>query len=269
MWTAFCAPLEPGTPLPTRAARLLRLLSVIARMWIGAHALAARLSPAARGHLARRWSRALLGALSVEVRIHGAPPTGDAVLLVANHVSWLDSYAVTAIDPACFVAKSEVATWPVIGTIARRFGTIFITRGSCRGAARAVGHLAEALCRGESVGAFPESTTSDGRALLPFFPAMFQAAVLTGARVQPVALRYRDAAGRRLDAAAYVGDMSIADSLRRLLREPRVIVEVIFCPAIAPDALTRRELAAVARQSIATALGLASAAAPTPLRRAA
>lgn len=269
MWTVCSALPERHTGWAVRAIRVVRLTAHVLRMWGAAYVLAARCSPPARARLVRRWSRALLRTLAVEVRVHGTPPAGEAALWVANHVSWLDSYAINAIESARFVAKSEVAGWPVIGVVARAFGTIFIVRGSFRSAARTVGHLASALCRGESVAAFPEATTSDGRGVLPFFPAMFQAAVLTGARVQPVALRYRDAAGRPTDAAAYVGDMSVADSLRLLLRNQRLCVEVHLCAPIDPHGLDRGELAARARQSIATALGLEVARPPVPLRRAA
>ena len=237
-------------------------------MWVGARLLAPRLRPAARARLMGYWADDLLRALAIDVRQHGAP-VADATLLVANHVSWLDTYAIHTSVAARFVAKSEVGTWPVIGTIARRFGTIFIRRGCIRSAARTVGALSEALCHGESVAAFPEATTSEGRELLPFFSAMFQAAVLTGARVQPVALRYRDGVGRCTTAAAYVGEMSILDSLRLLVREPRLTVEVVFCPPIDPYGLSRRELAARSREAIAGALGLATETAPASLRRAA
>ena len=268
MSTVSFAPPE-RTPHAIQALRLFRLLAHLLRMWAGAHALAPRLRPAARARLMRRWARVLLRALAVEVRAHGAQAP-EATLLVANHVSWLDTYAVHTLEPARFVAKCEVGTWPVIGTIAHRFGTIFIRRSCFRSAARTVGALAEALCRGESVAAFPEATTSDGRDLLPFFPAMFQAAVLTGARVQPVALRYRDHAGRRSTAAPFVGEQTILDSLRLLLREPRLSVDVIFCAPIDPYGLTRHELAARSRAAIADALGIEQVeTGPTPYRRAA
>lgn len=268
MSIASCAPPERRTTPATRATRLLRLVAHLLHMWAGAHVLAPRLRPAARGDLIRRWARRLLRGLAIDVRLHGAPAP-EATLLVANHVSWLDTYAIHTVHAARFVAKAEVGTWPVIGTIAHRFGTIFIRRRCFRSAARTVGALAEALCRGEAVAAFPEATTSDGCDLLPFYPALFQAAVLTGARVQPVALRYRDTAGRRSAAAPYVGEMSIVDSVRRLLREPRLTVDVIFCAPIDPYGLDRRELAARSRAAIAAALGLVAQSDPTPLRRAA
>src|SRR5262249_45035606 len=79
------------------------------------------------------------------------------------------------------VAKSEVRGWPIIGTIAERFGAIFIKRGCPRGAARTVAVLAQALIDAEPVGGFPGGATSEGRGVLRFYPAMFQAAVLSGA----------------------------------------------------------------------------------------
>jgi 1-acyl-sn-glycerol-3-phosphate acyltransferase len=274
MSTGSYAP-RPDRPtgFATRLGRLAQLSAHLGRMWLGARLVAPRLSETQRVSLMRRWAVRFLAVLRVEVRTRGhLPRASEPTLFVANHVSWLDSYALHTFTVARFVAKSEIAAWPVVGLIAARFGTVFIQRGSFRAAARTVGALAELLCRGRSVAVFPEATTSDGRGLLPFFPALFQAAVLTGARVHPVALRYRDARGAATTAAAYVGEMSIADSLRQLFAEPRLVVELIFCPPIDPTGLTRRELATAARAAIAAALGLeaeAQASGDTPLRRAA
>ncbi len=271
MSTASCALPERRTIGPRRrgrVGRVARLLAHLVRMWLGAHLLVPRLGDAQRRRLVRRWSGALLAALRVEVQARGHLPRRDEpALFVANHVSWLDSYAVSTVAPARFVAKSEVATWPMIGVLASRFGSIFIKRGCVRSAARTVGALAQALHGGDAVAAFPESTTSDGRTLLPFYPAMFQSAVLTGVPIRPVALRYRDQHGAPSTAAAFVGEMSILDSLRQMLREPRLRVDVIFCAPIDPVGRTRRELAALARAAIADALDLAAE--DVPLRRAA
>jgi 1-acyl-sn-glycerol-3-phosphate acyltransferase len=213
----------------------------------------------------------MLQALQVEVRACGHLPAPDAALLVvANHVSWLDSYAINTVSTARFVAKSEVGGWPIIGTIAARFGTVFLKRGCPRAAARAVARLVEALCAGQPVAAFPEGTTSDGRGLLRFYPAMFQAAVQSGARVQPVAIRYRRADGTPSRAAAFVGDMAVLDSVRQLLREPRLIAELIFCAPLDTEGRTRRQLADLSHGAIAAALASGGdVAQSTPLRRAA
>jgi len=265
----------PPDERPTAVARLLRLgrlLAHLGAMWLTARLLAPRLSRAQRAATTRFWAARLLAAIAVEVRVRGTRPrAGEAALFVANHVSWLDTYALHTVHAARFVAKDEVAGWPIIGVIAARFGTLFIRRGSRRAAAHTVAALAQALCEGESVAAFPEATTSDGTELLPFFPAMFQSAVVTGARVHPVAIRYCDRAGRPTSAAAFVGDMSIAASLRLLLDQSRIVAELTFCAPIDPNGLDRKALGATARTAIATALQVPSAAASptTPLRRAA
>jgi 1-acyl-sn-glycerol-3-phosphate acyltransferase len=259
MSTVSFAPL-PDTAWPARIARVARLAGLLVQMWLAARLAAPHVGEWRRARLVQHWSRRVLRALGVEVVVRGTPPRRDEpTLLVANHVSWLDSYAVHTVAAAHFVAKSEVASWPIIGTIAARFGTVFMRRGSCRAAARTVGALAQLLCQGRSVAAFPEATTSDGGGLLPFYPAMFQSAVLTGARVHPVAIRYRDASGARTELANFVGQTSVLDSLRNILSARRLLVELTFCPPIDPNRLTRRELAAFSRGAIAAALGLDTA----------
>lgn len=251
-----------------RALRLAYLLFVLLRLWLIARWLPPSQVQAHSSGNVRRWAHRLLGALNISVRASGHVPAPDAALLVvANHVSWLDSYAINTISAARFVAKSEVREWPVIGAIADRFDTVFLKRGCPRAAARAVARLDQVLRAGHPVAAFPEGTTSDGSGLLRFYPAMFQSAVLSGARVQPVAIRYRAADGSPTRAAAFVGDMSVLDSVRRLLREPRLTAELIFCAPLDADGCTRRELAALSRAAIAAALG--DVRQPTPMRRAA
>ncbi len=252
-------PLDPSsaTPLRRRAARCIGLLLVLGRLWAVARFRAHRLSAAQRAHAVPLWAARLLDALCVEVRVRGHRPAADAAhLLVANHISWIDSYALQTVSAARFVAKSEVREWPLIGTIAARFETIFLKRWCYRAAARAVGTLTTALCADQPTAVFPEATTSDGSGVLPFYPAMFQAAVLSGARVQPVAIRYRNAAGVPTPAPAFVGDTSVLDSLRSILREPRLTAELIFCAPLDSTGRTRRELAALARAAIAAALDI-------------
>jgi 1-acyl-sn-glycerol-3-phosphate acyltransferase len=258
------------TPSVQRAIRLARLIVVLLGLWCAARARASRATRVCSPLGVRRWALRLLRALHVEVRASGhVPAPDDALLLVANHVSWLDSYAINTVNAARFVAKSEVRGWPVVGTIAARFRTLFLKRGCPRAAARVVAELDRALRAGQPVAAFPEGTTSDGSGLLRFYPAMFQSAVLSGARVQPVAIRYRGADLLPTQAAAFVGDMSVLDSVRRVLREPRLTAELVFCAPLDPEGRTRRQLAALARAAIAAALGGGGVREPTVLPRAA
>jgi 1-acyl-sn-glycerol-3-phosphate acyltransferase len=168
-------------------------------------------------------------------------------------------YVLNAVAAARFVAKSEVRGWPFFGTIATRFDTFFIVRGSYRDAGRMRTAVARALGQGERVAVFPEGTTTDGTAVGRFFPALFQAAIDARAPVQPVALRYRDAHGEPSPAPVFVGDTTVLESVGHVIREPSLTVEVTFGPPLSPLGLTRKALAQRTRRWIAGQLGVGEA----------
>lgn len=124
----------------------------------------------------------------LQLRIRGTWPAGP-VVIVANHVSYLDPIAIAAMLPCAPIAKSEVASWPIIGTAASQLGVIFVTRNSVSSRARALRQAHAALRAGVSVVNFPEGTTSDGSRLLPFKRGIFGLARLAGVPVLPVAIR--------------------------------------------------------------------------------
>ncbi|HLK11426.1 MAG TPA: lysophospholipid acyltransferase family protein [Candidatus Binatia bacterium] len=250
-----------------RLSRWARVAADLLLVWLAAGLVAPRLSAAARRRLGRRLARRNLAALELRVRVRGTP-SPEPVLLVANHVSWLDVHALGAVVPARFVAKAETARWPIVGTIARRLDAFFIVRGSFRDAARVKARVAAALRAGERVAVFPEGTTTDGSRIGRFHGALLQAALDADVPVQPVAVRYRAADGTPGTAAAFVGDMTFAESLARVVRAPGLVAELWFGPPLAPAGCSRRELAAVARETIADVLGLPAAArAPQPPAR--
>jgi len=235
-------------------AQAAALLGHAARMWAGAM-LAPRLERAQRRELVERWARRTLDLLRIELVVAGTPPPPEEpLLLVANHVSWLDVYALNAVAEARFVAKSEVAKWPVAGGIARGFGSFFLVRGSYRDAYRVKNAAARALRSGERVAAFPEGTTTEGASVRPFHPALLQAAVDAAVRVQPVAIRYPDHAGGPNPAAIFIDDMTFAESLRRVLDAGGLTVELTFGAPIVAAGRTRRALAYLSREAIVDAL---------------
>ena len=119
-----------------------------------------------------------------------------------------------ATQPVRFVAKSDIAHWPLVGTLARGGRTLFIQRDSRRDALRVVHHMAESLKAGDRLAVFPEGTTSDGAGVLPFHANLFQAAISADVNVVPVALRFEDSAsGKRSSAACYVDDDTLHLSL--------------------------------------------------------
>ena len=251
--------------MPRRAAvadslfRLARLGAHLARgLWI-VQTRYARLAPAEQDRALEGWSRRLLAILRVRVAADNAPAViPDPCLLVSNHVSWLDIFAVYAVAPSLFVAKSDIRGWPLVGRLVARVGTLFIERGSRRHARATNERVVAALATGRLVSVCPEGTTTDGRSLKHFHAALLQPAIDAGATVLPVALRYRERDGGRTgeqtDAAAYVGEMSLVQSMWRIVREPGLEVELWFAGAIDARGRHRRELAALARELIARAL---------------
>jgi len=243
------------TALGTRLLRFCRLLAHM--LWVALTAVWLRpgRDRAERQRRGREWAARLLEILQVQVVIKGQPPEpGSPALLVANHISWLDIQALGVLDGARFVAKSEVRRWPLVGKIAERTGTFFIKRGCYRDAWRTKERVAEALRAGDSVAVFPEGTTTDGSSVQKFHPALLQAALDAHVCVYPVTLRYDTASLAGNATAAFIGDMTFASSLLRILREPFLVVELRIGPALSPHNRHRRDLAAQARQVIHDAL---------------
>ncbi|HSD54540.1 MAG TPA: lysophospholipid acyltransferase family protein [Burkholderiales bacterium] len=217
----------------------------------------AGLTPIRQDAVLRDWSRALLAILRVEVRCYNAPESlPERCLLVANHVSWLDIFAVYAAAPGLFVAKSEIRHWPVVGGLVRRVGTLFIERGSRRHARRTNERIVAALENGRLVAVCPEGTTTDGRSLRHFHAALLQPAIDARALVLPVALRFVDGAGAQTDAPIYVGEMSLVESVWRIASTPSMAVELRFAPYVNAEGHHRRDLTRRVHGLMTRALGL-------------
>ncbi len=233
-------------------ARLLRL---------GLHLLAGALTilllfpwlePDERGRRVVAWARRLLAIARVQVAVEGRAPAvrGEGALIVANHVSWLDIHVLHSLLPSRFVSKAEVRDWPLIGWMAARAGTLYLERRRKTDARRVNEEMAALLRAGQCLALFPEGTTTDGTRVLPFYASLLQPAVAAGARVWPVAIRYRHPDGRLCLEAAYHGPISLGQSLRRILSQNGIVAQVSFLPPIAAVGLHRRELAARAEAAI-------------------
>ncbi len=245
------------TPVPLRLFRLARLALHLARGLAIAWLLYPKLSEAQRQARKRRWSSTLLSILSVSVREKNAPKgLPRRCMLVLNHISWLDVFVVDARFPATFVAKSEVRAWPVIGWLCTLVGTLYIERGKRAAARRARETVAAELERGTLIAVCPEGATTFGRSLERFHSALFQPALDAAATLQPVALRYLDPAGRHTDAAGYVGDTSLLESIWTIVSTRHMVAEFNLLAPISVRAQTRRSLAEKAETAIARALGV-------------
>ncbi|WP_320777770.1 lysophospholipid acyltransferase family protein, partial [Streptomyces sp. CRN 30] len=207
----------------------------------------------ARELLVRGWSRAVVRALGVRLRVTGAvAPAPGGLLLVANHVSWLDVPLLAAVRPARMLAKTEVRRWPVAGALAARGGTLFIDRDRLRALPGTVARIAGALRAGRTVTAFPEGSTWCGRAQGRFRRAVFQAALDAAVPVQPVRLSYRRAGHAGASTApAFVGDDTLLASLWRVASARALVAEVRVLPVLPPGtAPDRRTLARLAQEAV-------------------
>lgn len=216
------------------------------------------LKPDERDRRVVAWARKLLASLRVRVAVRGRPPAvrGEGALIVANHISWLDIHVLHSLLPSRFVSKAEVRNWPLIGWMAGRAGTLYLERTRKSDARRVNAEMTALLRDGACLALFPEGTTTDGTRLLPFYPSLLQPAVVSGARVWPAVIRYRHADGRINLDVAYCDDISLWQSLRRILAQNEILAEVTFLPPIASVGLNRRELAGRAEAAIRAHLAI-------------
>lgn len=244
-----------------RAVRIARLLRLLAHLMHGCLITGLRLPlhdlPRRRA-LRQRWSAQLLHVLDVRLEYSGRLPR-PGQLLVANHLSWLDVFALNACVPMSFVCKDEVRHWPLLGWLVSRNETVFIERGHRAAAARVRQRLVARLSCGVNVAVFPEGSSTDGSHLLPFKPALFQSAIDAGRTIRPACLRYVDADGKISHAADYHGDISLFESIWTLLGQRGLRVRLEFLPDLAMHGHDRQQLSRQAHQLIATRLSIAPA----------
>jgi 1-acyl-sn-glycerol-3-phosphate acyltransferase len=205
---------------------MVRVGRVLRQTWISIRdAETGRESPES---VKRKWSSNILGFVGVKLRVHGAPSAARPTIFAGNHLSYLDiPLLLSTVPRACFVAKAELAGWPLFGRGMKRADTIFVRRNSVtsRGAARA--ELLRAVREeGKSVAVFPAGTTRLTEDL-DWRPGAFRLAEETGAPLQLFRLRYDP-----LRRAAFVDDDSFLAHLLRLTREGGVTAELEFAPPI-------------------------------------
>jgi 1-acyl-sn-glycerol-3-phosphate acyltransferase len=210
-----------------------------------------------RKRMIQRWSRRLLRILAVELEHSGTPADFNGpVLIVANHISWLDIFVVNALRPSRFIAKSDIKRWPMIGLLVSSVGTLYLDRTRRRDAARINEQVQQALAAGDVIALFPEGTTTFGRELLPFHGSLLQPVIEANGQVLPAAIRYTNVDGSHSVAAAYVGDTSLIESVRQLLRARRTRVRLHLAEPFPTNGRHRREVAAEAHRIIRAVLEL-------------
>lgn len=198
---------------------------------------------ATKKHHIQAWSKQLLGIFRIKLKVINSEylPKSGGYLIAANHISWIDIASIHSFLPCRFVAKSEVADWPIFGWMARQTGTLFIRRDNKRHGKEVAKQLEDLLPK-EPICIFPEGTSTAGDRVLPFKTNLFESASQTHIQTFPMAIRYRNEQQQYSDATAFIGEMSLIDSIIKMLRVKAITVELIFAPNPATD-LDRKDLA--------------------------
>ncbi|HZD91505.1 MAG TPA: lysophospholipid acyltransferase family protein [Pseudolabrys sp.] len=208
--------------------------------------LLAKLGLPGWGFICSNYYRVLCALLRIRVRIAGKPTHERAVLFVSNHVSWVDIVVIGAVRPVAFVAKREVASWPLVGITARMQRTVFVDRTRRQQAAEAVNEIVKRLASGTSVVLFAEGTSSDGNRVLPFRSALLgaveRAAAQQGADIliQPMSISYTNLHGipmgrQHRPLVAWYGDLDFMPHIREFIARGAVDAVVAYGEPVPVD----------------------------------
>ena len=274
----MASPRDATNPNPERVSQLmarLRAVFIIAGFlgvtvlgmpvqWLllKLHARAARTFP-------HRYHRLVAALFGMHIHVIGKPVVGEGVLMVANHTSLADIVIFSAVTPLSFVAKTEVGTWPLFGTLARLQRTVFVERQRRSTTGESRDEIRDRLLDGDTLLLFPEGTSHDGNRVLPFKSALLGAAearLASGAhvKVQPVSVAFTGLHGLPMGrenrpSFAWYGDMEMVPHLWEAMLAGPLDVVVQFHEPLSLDRMDRKTLAARARQIVQSGQALALA----------
>lgn len=204
--------------------------------------------------------------LGIRLHVEGEVARDRPILLVSNHVSWLDIPVLSAVAPISFVAKKEVGSWPFVSWLAKLQRTVFVDRTRRTKVRHTTGAIAERLTRGDTMVLFAEGTSSDGNRVLPFKSALFAAVEGAGDQdmndegktphVQTLALAYTKQFGLPLGRRgrpyiAWYGDMEMADHMWSLLKRGPIDVRIKVGEPVSLDAFeSRKDIATKSEEQV-------------------
>ncbi len=199
--------------------------------------------------------RAASRLLGATVTTIGVPPKTGPCLVVANHISWSDIVLISAVTPCAFIAKSDVASWPVFGTLARLKQSLFVERDKPGSTGQFKRDMQTRLAAGDILVLFAEGTSSDGNRVLPFKSALMSAAEGSDIPVQPLTIAYTGLGGlpmgrRRRPYLAWYGDMDLVPHLWALLKCGPFEVEMRFHETVLAADYENRKVLTLACEDI-------------------
>ncbi|MFD1744767.1 lysophospholipid acyltransferase family protein [Rhizobium helianthi] len=238
-----------------RIGIILCLLALVTLVLLPVQLLGLRYDWRLRRRLPRWWHRIACRLLGIRIRTHGRLETRRPLMIAANHVSWKDILVLGAVADVVYVAKAEVADWPIFGILAKLQKTIFVAREQKRRTGDQVNEIAARMSGGEVVVLFPEGTTSDGNRLLDIKSSLFGAASAAVSsspegvvHVQPVSIAYTGIHGMPMGRyhrplAAWPGDVELVPHLMGVLKAGALDVDVDFGEVVEFRADTNRKVA--------------------------
>ncbi|WP_137388312.1 lysophospholipid acyltransferase family protein [Rhodoligotrophos defluvii] len=254
----------PGIAGRARALGIIATLGLITPSLMVLQWLFLRFWPKGARQLPHHYHRLVARIIGMRITVQGTRPEPGPCLIAANHCSWLDIVALSAVAPLSFIAKSEVAAWPLFGTFARLQRTVFVDRQRRVKVTSSRDEIRERLAGGERLVLFPEGTSTDGMRVLPFKSALLGAAetVVDGrpVPVQPLTIVYTGYRGVLMDrwlrpAYTWYGDMELAPHLWRVLQlGPFEVTVELHEPLTLAAVGSRKALACKAEQKVRAGL---------------
>jgi len=259
-----------------RASLATALITVVALILIPVQYLSVTLSLPTKRWIPVLFHRIVCFALGVRVTVHGACVRDGSVLITANHCSWLDISVLSRVQPLSFIAKSEVASWPIFGLFAKLQRSIFVNRTKRTETGDVAKEIAKRLKEGDAMVLFAEGTSSDGNRVLPFRTALIgaaKAAMVADMRdarkkgieqeeqpvwIQPLSVAYNGLQGMPMGRqhrhlAAWYGDMELVPHLWTIMKEGAVDVTLTFGEPIPFGADANRKQVAIRAEEIVRA----------------
>ena len=201
------------------------------------------------------WSKKLFKRIGIKVSVIDEHLLASHSLIVSNHLSWLDIFLINVAQPSRFIAKESIRSWPLVGWLATKAGTVYLNRSSARDLRNAFNVLVTSLGQGEHFVFFPEGTSGGTQnRLLPFHSNLFEAAINAGASIQPCVLHYVDESNQFHFAIETTEKLGLVQSILRVLRSDTIHAKLIILPTISTAGMQRRELTQVAYDAILEAL---------------